>query len=121
MRFIRFGIFRVTIVCGRISRISHGLFVSHLVELSCGDSQPFPLQFREQSGLPVFSDNRGLEKAGRVECRSLRCCESFEMGIAGLLGLVAPAMKDAHLEQFRGKVVAVDAMCWYAFFAPLME
>ncbi len=53
-----------------------------------------------------------MEKAGRIECRVLGGCESFEMGITGLLGLVAPAMKDAHLEQFRGKVVAVDAMCW---------
>ena len=53
-----------------------------------------------------------MEKAGGIECRVLSGCESFEMGITGLLGLVAPAMKDAHLEQFRGKVVAVDAMCW---------
>ena len=35
------------------------------------------------------------------------------MGINGLLGLISPAMKDSHLEQFRGKVVAVDAMCWF--------
>ena len=26
--------------------------------------------------------------------------------------ITAGWMKDAHLEQFRGKVVAVDAMCW---------
>lgn len=34
------------------------------------------------------------------------------MGITGLLGLVSPVTKDTSLGAFRGKVVAVDAMCW---------
>ena len=34
------------------------------------------------------------------------------MGIQGLLGVLKPLIKDCHIEQFRGKRVAVDGYCW---------
>ena len=34
------------------------------------------------------------------------------MGIDGLFPLVKPAAREAHARDFRGKTVAVDAMCW---------
>ena len=34
------------------------------------------------------------------------------MGISGLLGLLAPVTNDVTLEEIRGQVVAVDALCW---------
>ena len=38
------------------------------------------------------------------------------MGIDGLLPLVHPATRDAHISEFQGKTVAVDAMCWYVMY-----
>lgn len=34
------------------------------------------------------------------------------MGIDGLFPLVKPAAREAHARDFRGKTVAVDAICW---------
>jgi len=34
------------------------------------------------------------------------------MGVSGLLQLLKPVQRPAHLQEFRGKKVAVDAMCW---------
>lgn len=38
------------------------------------------------------------------------------MGISGLLGLLSPVTHDAHIEDFRGKTVAVDGLCWLVFY-----
>ena len=38
------------------------------------------------------------------------------MGIDGLLPLVSAATRDAHISEFKGKTVAVDAMCWYVVY-----
>lgn len=38
------------------------------------------------------------------------------MGIDGLLSLVKPVRKSIHIREYRGKTVAIDAMCWYSSF-----
>lgn len=38
------------------------------------------------------------------------------MGISGLLGLLSPVTRDAHIEEFRGKTIAVDGLCWSVIY-----
>ena len=60
LRFIRFGIFQVTIVCGRISGINPSLFVSHSTELVCRNELHFLWRFVANKNCQTFSNNRGM-------------------------------------------------------------
>ena len=34
------------------------------------------------------------------------------MGVKGLLPFIKPALRDGHVQDFRGQTLAVDASCW---------